>query len=78
MSGTKTHEIDPKGKELLKGIEKGLPNIKTRNQDSHGNREYEPNQMLDAKVMPLLVDLQLSVRVDTTALTLQPLNSSSI
>ncbi len=78
MSGTETHEIDPKGKELLKEIEKELPNIQKRNQDSHGNREYEPNQMLDAKVMPLLVNLQLSVRDDTTALTLQPFNSTSI
>jgi len=78
MSGTETHEITPKGKELLKEIEKELPRTKLRDQDTSGNQEYEPNQMLDAKVMPLLVDLQLSVRDYTTALTLQPLNSSSI
>lgn len=78
MSGTETHKIDPKGLELLKEIEKELPHIKTRNEDSHGNREYEPNQMLDAKVIPLLVNLQLSVRDHTTALTLQPLDSTSI
>jgi hypothetical protein len=78
MSGTETYEIPPEGKELLKEIEKELPRTKLRDQDTSRNQEYEPNQMLDAKVMPLLVDLQLSVRVDTTALTLQPLNSSSI
>ncbi len=78
MYGTATHEITPEGKELLKEIEKELPRTRLRDQDTSGNQEYEPNQMLDAKVMPLLVDLRLSVRVDTTALTLQPLNSSSI
>lgn len=65
MSGTETHQINPKGKELLKEIEKELPRTKLRDQDTSGNREYEPNQMLDAKVMPLLVNLQLSVRDDT-------------
>jgi len=54
---------------VLKEIEKELPHIKLRDQDTSGNREY-PNQMLDAKIMPLLVELQLSVRGDTTALTL--------
>ena len=78
MSGTDTHELTPQGKELLKEIEKELPRTRLRDQDTHGNQEYEPNQMLNAKVMPLLMDLQLSVRDDTTALTLQPLNSSSI
>ncbi len=78
MSGTETHEITPKAKELLKEIEKELPRTKLRDQDTAGNREYKPNQMLDAKVRPLLINLQLSVRDDTTDLTLQPLNSSSI
>ncbi len=74
MSGAETIEITPKAKELLKEIEKELPHIKLRNQDTSGNREY-PNQMLDAKIRPLLVELQLSVR---GALTLQPLNTSRI
>jgi len=73
MSGTETHEITPKGKELLKEIEKELPRTKLRDQHASGNREYAPNQILDAKVMPLLVNLQLSVYKDITALTLQPL-----
>ena len=78
MSGIETHEISPEGKELLKEIEKELPRTRLCDQDTSGNREYEPNQMLDAKVMPLLVYLQLSVRDDVIALPLRPLNSSSI
>lgn len=78
MSGTENCEISSKGRELLKEIEKELPRTRLRDQDTSGNQEYEPNQMLDAKVTPLLEDLQMSVRNDTTAMTLQPLNSSSI
>ena len=78
MFGTETHKIDSKDLELLKEIERELPHIKTRNEDSHENREYESNQMLNAKVIPLLMNLQLSVRDHTIALTLQPLDSTSI
>lgn len=77
MSGAETNPITPKAEELLKEIEKELPHIQLRDQDASGNREY-PNQMLDAKIMSLLVELKLSVRGDTTALTLQPLISSRI
>ncbi|KAL8668515.1 MAG: hypothetical protein Q9168_006855 [Polycauliona sp. 1 TL-2023] len=61
MSDIKNYEItSQEGKELLKQIEDELPRIKTRNQDSHGNREYEPNEILAAKVRELLKNLQLS------------------
>ena len=61
MPDTKNIAITPQGKELLRQIE---DYIKTLNQDSHENREYEINQTLDAKVRLLLVNLQLSVRDD--------------
>ncbi len=63
MSDVQNYEVTSHyGKELLEQIDNELPRIKTRNQDSHGNREYEPNKMLDEKVKALLVNLHLSVR----------------
>ena len=79
MLDIKNYEItSQKGKELLKQIEDELPRIKSRNQDSHGNREYESNEVLDAKVRELLVNLQLSVRYDAITINLQLLSLSSI
>lgn len=66
MSDTKNHEItSQEGKELLKQIEDELPRIKLRSQDNHGNQEYEPNEILAAKVRELLVNLHMSVRYNT-------------
>ncbi|MCJ1258727.1 hypothetical protein MMC24_006560 [Lignoscripta atroalba] len=66
MSDFKNYEIDSQGKEMLKQIEDELPRLISRNHDSHGNREYEPNSILDAKVRPLLVNLQLSQHLGYT------------
>jgi hypothetical protein len=74
MSTIKHYEITPQGQELLKQIEDELPQIKLLKSDDHGNREYEPNAKLDAKVMPLLENLELSVREDAIIMSKQLLN----
>ena len=63
MSNIKNYEVTSQdGKELLKQIEIELSRSKLRGQDSHRNREYEPNEVLEEKVRALLINLQLTVR----------------
>jgi len=78
MFGTEIYKIIFKSKKLLKKIEKELSCIKLRDQNISENQKYKLNQILNAKIMPLLINLQLSVRVDIIALIFQLFNSSSI
>ena len=57
-----TRSLQSFGNALLRQIEDELPRNILRSQDSHRNREYEPNKTLDEKVRALLANLQLSVR----------------
>ncbi len=66
MADFQNLKIDPQGEELLKLIKAELPYMKLRKPDSYGNQEYEPNEILDAKVRPLKAHLQLNVCNDTT------------
>lgn len=67
MSGTTTNEINPQGKKLLKELEEELAHIKLCDQNTYGNRKYEQTAVLEAKVIPLLVNLGLAVCDDATA-----------
>lgn len=79
MSDIENHEVTShNSKELIKKIEAELLRIKLPDQDSHGNQQYESNEILDEKVRALLVDLQLSVRSDAIIMNLQLLNLGSI
>ena len=66
MPDIQNYKIDPQGEELLKQIKAELPRMGLRKPDCYGNQEYEPNEILDAKVRPLLVNLQLGVCNDAT------------
>lgn len=66
MADFQNHKIDPQGEELLKLINAELPHLKLRTPDIYGNQQYEPNEILDAKVRPLKAHLQLHVCNDTT------------
>lgn len=66
MPDIQNHRIDPQGEKWLKQIEKELPHMNLRKPDVYGNLEYEPNEILNAKVKPLLVNLQSSVCNDAT------------
>ena len=61
MPDIQNHKIDPQGESLLKQIENELPRITLCSPDRYGNQEYKPNEILDARVKPLLINLQLSV-----------------
>jgi hypothetical protein len=58
---TKNHEITSEsGKALLKQLRDWLPGAGFA-KDNNGNRKYNQDERLDAKVMPLLKDLGLHV-----------------
>jgi len=63
---TKHYEITSEsGKALLKQLRNWLPEARFT-KDDNGNRKYDQDEMLDAKVMPLLKNLGLHVYKNAT------------